>query len=51
MHEPRLRPFHPEAVDDLLRFIHAHPVSDLGSDLLRELLTGLPRSPDHVLDV
>ena len=48
---PRLRPFHPEAVDDLLRFIHAHPVGDLDSNLLRELLTGLPRSPGHVLDV
>ena len=48
---PHLRPFHPDGVDELLRFIHAHPVSDLGSALLRELLTHLPRTREHVLDV
>lgn len=48
---PHPRPFHPDGVDELLRFIHANPVADLGSALLRELLTHLPRTCEHVLDV
>lgn len=48
---PHLRPHHPDDLADLLAFIHAHPAADLDDTLLRELLTRLPRSTAHVLDL
>lgn len=45
------RPFRGDDLDDLLRFIRAHPLATHNDSLLRTLLTTLPRSPDHVLDL
>lgn len=48
---PQRRTFRAEDADDLLRFIRENPASDHDIALFRSLLTRVPRSADHVLDV
>lgn len=48
---PTLRPFSDGALEPVLDFVRAHPLVPHDGALLRSLLTTLPRSPAHVLDL